>query len=363
MRKRNAFTLIELLVVIAIIAVLIALLLPAVQQAREAARRSQCRNNLKQFGLAMHNYIDTYKVFPMGFAGRNHYSGNSGCGTGWSWQSFILPMMDQAPLYSSLNQAAYLGQGNNAAAVATPLPVLRCPSDTVPATVTFPFPWTVGGTANAVQATTSYMANTGPYMATNGYREFNGVDEWQMSGVLCNNVSWSLTRIVDGTSNVFAVGESSFKFWPGLNLAYGAQMNPALIGSAYEDLNSLCPNSLVRNADGFLVMRSGLAPINTSSYTGATGALAQGFVPYQNVLDRNDGVVGNSTRSGPMGFGSSHAGGAHFLMADGAVRFVNENINTNSCNVNNKYAGCPGGSLGLYQRLTCRNDRQPVGDF
>src|SRR5436190_7695238 len=102
LRKRRAFTLIELLVVIAIIAVLIALLLPAVQQAREAARRSQCKNNLKQFGLAMHNYHDTYKVFP-----------SASGGNGFSPHARILPYMDQAPLYNTLNFQTPTGISNS----------------------------------------------------------------------------------------------------------------------------------------------------------------------------------------------------------------------------------------------------------
>ena len=98
-RRSHGFTLIELLVVIAIIAILIALLLPAVQQAREAARRTQCRNNLKQIGLALHNYHDNFNVFPMGYS--DIMAGNSERhGAGWSWMSSILPQIDQAPLYN-----------------------------------------------------------------------------------------------------------------------------------------------------------------------------------------------------------------------------------------------------------------------
>ncbi|MDB5338411.1 MAG: hypothetical protein JWN70_4030, partial [Planctomycetaceae bacterium] len=92
---RSGFTLIELLVVIAIIAVLIALLLPAVQQAREAARRSQCKNNLKQLGLALHNYHDTYGVFP--------YAQTPCCSGGHTWVEMLLPFMDQAPMYNQIN--------------------------------------------------------------------------------------------------------------------------------------------------------------------------------------------------------------------------------------------------------------------
>lgn len=99
---RKAFTLIELLVVIAIIAILVALLLPAVQQAREAARRSQCKSNLKQIGLGLHNYHDIFGVFPMGNVGRWNSADSSFYGYAWTWHSKILPQVDQAPLYESL---------------------------------------------------------------------------------------------------------------------------------------------------------------------------------------------------------------------------------------------------------------------
>lgn len=103
-RRSRGFTLIELLVVIAIIAVLIALLLPAVQQAREAARRSQCKNNLKQFGLAMHNYHDTFSTFPMG---HDCFTDRLPSGTTWtrrlSFFQGLLPYIDQAPLYNQIN--------------------------------------------------------------------------------------------------------------------------------------------------------------------------------------------------------------------------------------------------------------------
>ena len=138
-RQRRGFTLIELLVVIAIIAVLISLLLPAVQQAREAARRSQCKNNLKQLGLALHNYHDTYSVFPPGALalsttgvaykpGDTEPSRTAVVG-GWGWTVFVLPFIDQGPLYNSLAP-----NGNNFPSAPTTLtktilPVFLCPSD------------------------------------------------------------------------------------------------------------------------------------------------------------------------------------------------------------------------------------------
>src|SRR5437868_1293601 len=154
--KRNrGFTLIELLVVIAIIAILIALLLPAVQQAREAARRTQCKNHLKQLGLALHNYNDVYRVFPIGhqyrFTGWS-WSGSGALptphgGKGWSLFAYLLPYMDQAPLYNQLNfnlsvagvrEAAgspagtVIDGGANKKLVASIVPWARCPSGTSP---------------------------------------------------------------------------------------------------------------------------------------------------------------------------------------------------------------------------------------
>ena len=128
-RRRRAFTLIELLVVIAIIAVLIALLLPAVQQAREAARRSQCINNLKQHGLALHNYHDTYATFPPGWIGvqanASHVEGPSG----FAWGAHTLPYIDQATLYSQINFNVSLVDPSNDVARKQVIGVFRCPSD------------------------------------------------------------------------------------------------------------------------------------------------------------------------------------------------------------------------------------------
>ena len=139
MARRQGFTLIELLVVIAIIAVLVSLLLPAVQQAREAARRSQCKNNLKQIGLALHNYHDTHSTFPAGYYSwvTNNGSGPAwanidpdtwDAAPGWGWGTMLLPFLDQAPLYNQLNLNRSCWDGVNAAGVITTLPVFLCPT-------------------------------------------------------------------------------------------------------------------------------------------------------------------------------------------------------------------------------------------
>ena len=138
--SKAGFTLIELLVVIAIIAILIALLLPAVQQAREAARRTQCRNNLKQLGLAMHNYHDNFNLFPpqdFGGAATLCVLANTNFNFKWAWGTAILPYIDQAPLFNQLNSnGCSMPRANTlfngVALLQQSLPAFRCPSDTGP---------------------------------------------------------------------------------------------------------------------------------------------------------------------------------------------------------------------------------------
>jgi len=285
----HGFTLIELLVVIAIIAVLIALLLPAVQQAREAARRSQCRNNLKQIGLALHNYHDAHRIFPQG--------NNLGA---WSFKAMILPFLDQGNIFSRIDfsnniatsaspparcpmgqydcrdevlRLQALGQGDPASAR---LPILYCPSDPLGGSA---WPDTsigihrlgnyvgVGGDEVPVLSEGRCVGPSGPFPA-------------RRRGILWYNSNVRMADITDGTSNTFCVGEK------GINndLNYGWDLCAGVEG------------------DGWLSCGNPFGPGDPANNA------AQGYIHDSH-------------------FWSHHAGGSHFLIGDGSVRFLNYSIN------------------------------------
>ncbi|MCB9953315.1 MAG: DUF1559 domain-containing protein [Planctomycetaceae bacterium] len=276
--RRRGFTLIELLVVIAIIAVLIALLLPAVQQAREAARRSQCKNNLKQIGLALHNYHDVYSTFPMGATRITE---------GLSWHVAILPQMEQAPLYDKFefgsttmtpNDDRWDQTTNLPHCRFSPMPIYLCPSGTQ-----------VVADDNAANYTTHYYGVAGPTginPATGAaYSENTSGSHGGFSreGLFTFGEVRRMRDITDGTSTTLAVGEISWTKRNGNNTRYrswtrGGQLNSHLAGA------------------------KNVAQQINADYTALF----------------ND-----------MSFGSNHVGGAQFLMGDGAVRFLSENIDYN----------------------------------
>lgn len=191
---RNGFTLVELLVVIAIIGVLIALLLPAVQQARESARRIQCTNNLKQLGLALHNYHDTHLVFPPGYI----------VNSGWSWGSFILPQAEQNNVYDQLNQPNVMVDNTTALAAAkTSLDMFLCPSDIVPE---------LNG-QRVISVNGNHTIGSSSYVGVQGDSDPNpkanpGIDT---NGVLYWNSRVRMADITDGTTNTLFIGERCFK--------------------------------------------------------------------------------------------------------------------------------------------------------
>jgi len=226
----TGFTLIELLVVIAIIAVLIALLLPAVQQAREAARRSQCKNNLKQLGLAMHNYHDTHRVFAYGYTNdwstwldadgvTMHSVGHQGSNVSgraqWAWTAFLLPFMDQTPIYQTLNVSGRMGAaalddtGPARTAFQTRLSAFVCPSDVAPMlNSNRPTSSLSGASVNV--ATTNYAGmNRGTNSSSDIYMSTNMN---LASGIFRPDLPTGMRHITDGSSATIMIGERAWEY-------------------------------------------------------------------------------------------------------------------------------------------------------
>jgi prepilin-type N-terminal cleavage/methylation domain-containing protein len=259
---RRGFTLIELLVVIAIIAILIALLLPAVQQAREAARRTQCRNNLHQLALALHNYHDAHRAFPIG-SGVYAPTASPSMKYDLSWAVALLPFVDEATLYNAFNfhqhEPGYGSNPVNSTVYKSPLKQFMCPSNSNPP----------NGTGENGQFMSDYAACAGDCAAQSLTCTTGTL--FYMSNVRVRDVR-------DGTSQTIAFGE---------------MRDPATTGRY----------------------------VYRSVYTGMTRHTGVAMHSYPATTRYN-----GATPQWPGDFGSHHEGGAFFCFADGQVRFLSENI-------------------------------------
>ncbi len=322
-RRRCGFTLIELLVVIAIIAILVSLLLPAVQQAREAARRTQCRNNLKQIGIALHNYHDTHRVLPPGWIPMHqpptHPTEQSRLASSWAWGALVLPMLDQAPLYDALRVGSVstppppAAQDPAAGRNDILLPVYTCPTDFSPEPTDF------GGT-NYLTENSGYRKSN--YAGSMGGIEADTLTAWnnpslqKERGTFGPASSVRMRDFLDGSSNSTIVGEAG---------------TPVPTPSTV-----LYPVACWIRAQEFFPSSS--TPSPTVAFFAVTRS--QRNATYPNDRQMNHRLWPHLT------FNSSHEGGAHFLLGDGAVRFISENINPS-----------------LYQNLGSIADGQVVGEF
>ncbi len=317
-RRRRGFTLVELLVVIAIIGVLVALLLPAVQAAREAARRMQCSNNLKQMGLGMHNYHDVYNRLPMGLVGGGPgQPSGSPNDDGFGWGCAILPFMEQQTVYDRVNPNGRPGvfAAWAAANPTTPvwpggdtrLGVYKCPSSVLPPVI--PSLWSVPG--NTLSGALPQQRTWWVGYATSDYKGAGG-SCWGDDGVLQKNSEIpggrNFADIVDGLSNVLMIAESSY-----VNTSKTAPTAindwPTWIGGLGED-----------------------EQIRTNGRTTA---------PVNCGCKRNNWMT---WLSDDCAF-SAHPGGAMFLLCDGSVHFISENINIQTyCNMNSVRDGNPIGN-------------------
>lgn len=321
LRQRRAFTLIELLVVIAIIAVLIALLLPAVQQAREAARRTQCKSNLKQIGLSLHNYHSSADILPPGRL-VTQVDGNGHC---FAAYAHLLPYLDQGPLYNQVDFNANPDVGfGNAIPLAMNLPVLLCPSDPFailqPATATSP--------ASAVH---NYPLNTGTTYPVSP-RNAAGTP---VTGIFFENSNVRFAGITDGLSNTVCISETVRSTaggpatWDGVSPTNGfvlTQGNDNLLsGPELTNYAGQCHSSglVLQQTRGskWLYGAPGHSMYNHMRVPNDRDVDCRGGIPHSNKTDALWKTLSHNVTTH-----SRHPGGVHSLLCDGSVRFVSENI-------------------------------------
>lgn len=354
LKSRNrvlGFTLIELLVVIAIIAILIALLLPAVQQAREAARRTQCKNNLKQIGIALHNYHDTHSCLPP----MKTWDNEKDCpgGTPWdnlggfSWRVMILPFVEQSVMYNQINfatvqsQAACTGSGPVWAQITNKaIPGYLCPSDSTPAII--------GTNAGAnygavVSASARSKLNFGNASGSIPFERLAAV--FQMSAGPTAAVKVRLDDIKDGTSNTIAVAEifrarrTAIRAGGGFGLDGSGRCYRWMVEGACEVTGTLGRGGALGDMAGGFQASGGNPGGNLQ--VGATTAQTGDGGPNDNRADQAswNGENDEAAHDGFRPASSLHTGGVQVLLGDGSVKFSSNNVDSNVWNAAHSRSG------------------------
>ena len=308
--RQRGFTLIELLVVIAIIAVLIALLLPAVQQAREAARRTQCKSNLKQIGLALHNYESSHSVFPPGAMGYPLV---------WGPHAHLLPYLDQSNLKNLIDANKSPTDAANDEKTKTKIPSYLCPSDSE----------TIPGN---LYGSTNYGFNSGSGTINWGNTRTGG------DGVFYVFSSHRFRDFTDGVSNTAAVSETvlgSGSTTPGPNPVDRVRQQFKLTASSAHPDDATCDGGSGGDFDGFRANKWAIGHA--------------GDTLYNHSLEPNDrkwDCTNSFYSEARMAARSLHAGGVHLLLCDAATRFVSESIDLN-----------------IWRALSTRADGEVIGEF
>jgi len=310
----RGFTLVELLVVIVIIGVLVGLLLPAVQAAREAARRIQCSNNLKQMGLALHNYESTYRTFPPGFISRVTGTWPGGgndpipeAGPGWSAFAMILPNMELGTLHSSINFGLPISAPANRSARSTKVPAYQCPSDS------WDEPVSVWPNALGIRdlAPSSYVGCLGGGNPANAPRYSAMYEETPFNGMFHRNQAIRHSQITDGTSNTIGFGERASMFTPN--------------GWA-----GVIPNA-----------QTVFSPRVAQSRGQTVGQTVRPAITMATLHVRTSGP--NAPTGSPGGFWSPHTGGCQFLLMDGSIHTISTDVD-----------------MQVYRAMAGRNDGESI---
>jgi prepilin-type N-terminal cleavage/methylation domain-containing protein len=294
--RNRAFTLVELLVVIAIIGVLVALLLPAVQAAREAARRSQCSNNLRQMGLALHNYHDTHQWFPINYRPVR--------GGTYSWMQAILPYIEQQNLFNQIKMGGTVAE--NVAVANTPIKTYRCPTDGLNQNGMMNGAADGGGT----KAITNYKANAGGY--------------WVWGVVNTDNIRWPHGTAPNAPGN-------SLVFCDGLmcSNSYGGDPSDVVPGTGVVIRNTTRMAQITDGTANTFAIGEAIPSWSVWSWWfNQNAATATCGMPlnYRRGIDKLDQFASQWQRN--YGFYSLHPAGGNFAMCDASVRFIPDNIAT-----------------------------------